>query len=705
MDNTKTHTLYHDGKHYLPASNPEYSKDLIFNLNSTSLASLGNDQVLSLDDNGVFESYDDPEMLPLFYTKDVLLFLDHDIDLGQIHDGNAENGSKELITDSGPTDNLLGFNKTDFLPKIESDEENQKNISSNELNTSSFKSFRNLDANADFYYGDIADEYKIEPNNHDARETFDQKLKSQNYVGSSSPGTALKSSDKDIASSGYSTNISTKLLNGHSAPIKIHNSSIADANQVSEIANFTSNSEYTNFDLDPNWQYFNSSPKNCTLDDEWKFLMDTQKTLVGSSKSMEAQEMFSNTNFEFDLDRQNDSLKSDTPDVSLDIQNLSTPKKEIEKNDCLNLGEVDLFHKLNSSVNGDFHPDSLSLLNNGTFFDMSHKEEAQIGSTWRQLRSLGNGAVNELSNDSFRSRSSSGSNSPNRRRKQRIEPKAIPKHFQLLPCRVNITLKNSEVKCLDVNLDYHGYEGRILEVVLNNAITNYYRDASFNPQIIPEGMRGRIHLPYVLGDGERLEGDSWCEHPDGKRTEIHCHMGVVERKIYLRDISEIYNLVTRIKYEKNDKFSIYNPYEPQYTRYETSDEKGETYKNETKCGLCAFCREVRFLPFKNSSYLSHMTLEHGIFSDNFIVPEGANFGKYVVSKGDDNEPEKSKEIEGLQCPACFEIVEMNCWSTKKNPLLKYFRHYKKEHVKDNKKRSNVQSKFNPLDFKRARDGR
>lgn len=343
------------------------------------------------------------------------------------------------------------------------------------------------------------------------------------------------------------------------------------------------------------------------------------------------------------------------------------------------------------------HQSYMGLQNSQAVTKFRPTQSARTKSNWSHLHNLR--ATGEMMKSSDYGAAPS---SPSRRKKKRIEPKRIPSRFKVAP-GFNITLQNSVVKCLDVTLDYHGYIGVITDVILNNSITNHYRNHKIDSRVRPREMKEPIYLKYELADGERIESDWGSDNTKRMRSEIHCHMGVVQRKIYIRDISEILNLVSHIKYHKSPNFNINNPYEPQYTRFETDASGIEN--NETKCGLCAYCKEVRFLPFKNSSYLSHMTLGHGIFADNFIVPEGINFGKYIVPRDKENEPDKTKEINGLQCPTCLEIIEMSCWSTKENPLLKYFRHYKKEHVKDDKKRHNVNSTVNPLEFKSSRDAR
>lgn len=486
-------------------------------------------------------------------------------------------------------------------------------------------------------------------------------------------------------------------------------------------ANLDASVKYSLFGASENaWPIDYANEADATNDDiDWESSIDTDKTLVAEDITGYLKTL---VNFfsalEFEKGLSTDAIL-DCPigQFPKSFNEPSIPKTANTRQEFISPRELDLLNLFKFDNTPEERSKSLPELGTDTFvadiLGAGTSQVPQNKSKWCLQRFIKNNSISlssssssvssrNVSSSASRANSRSGSISPSRRKKQRIEPKPIPPHFKVCP-GYKVSLQNSHVKCLDVNLDYHGYEGRITEIVLNNAITNYYRDASFDLHNKPPEMRSPLRLTYEFQPGERLEGDHWCEHPDGLTSEIHCHMGFLERKIYIRDISDIVDLVTRITYLQNNDFNIYNPYDPQYTRYEI-DESGKLI-NETKCGLCAFCNEVKFLPFKNSSYLSHMTLEHGIFSDNFVVPEGTNFGKYLVPKGDEREPEKTKEIEGLQCPACLEIVEMNCWSTKKNPLLKYFRHYKKEHVKDNKKQSKIQSKINPLDYKRGRESR
>ncbi|GEQ66442.1 hypothetical protein JCM33374_g105 [Metschnikowia sp. JCM 33374] len=241
----------------------------------------------------------------------------------------------------------------------------------------------------------------------------------------------------------------------------------------------------------------------------------------------------------------------------------------------------------------------------------------------------------------------------------------------------NVSVVPSYVQCLGVVLNYHGFTGTISQVMLNNAITNvaYQRH---NVLVQKNLVKKVLSDYYTLAQHEEMIGaiPVVC----GRANTISVISGVLQRKIHIRNIDSIFESVQSIIYVKSDRFNIHNPYEPQYYRYEL-DAKGKPV-NESKCGLCAFCPTVKFLPFKNSSYLSHMTLEHGIFASNFVVPEGLYYGKYRMVRASD--PSKTRSVRGLQCPACFQVIEVACWKNKTNPLLSYFRHFKKIHSNLNK---------------------
>ena len=265
------------------------------------------------------------------------------------------------------------------------------------------------------------------------------------------------------------------------------------------------------------------------------------------------------------------------------------------------------------------------------------------------------------------------------RKKYMNSVQPIPSRFQVISSNssVRITLLESNVQCLSVLVDYHGYKGTLIgdpEIhtsMINNAVTSHIQEHS---QVKP------IEL-YNYG-----------------LTSTSSPLSTLQQRVrYTRNINDIKDAITNILYKESSVFCVSNPYEPQFFRFELNDH-GDLI-NESKCGLCPYCETVKFLPFKNSSYLSHLTLEHGIFSNNYLTPEGIYHGKYLLSKKSLDFSEQSssshealnwdslrrrnqhkpRATEALACPACLEVIEVGCWKKKANPLLSYFRHFKKHH--------------------------
>lgn len=251
---------------------------------------------------------------------------------------------------------------------------------------------------------------------------------------------------------------------------------------------------------------------------------------------------------------------------------------------------------------------------------------------------------------------------------------AVPNSARNIPKRFVSTgpvgVMVSAIQCLSIVLDYRGYQGDIQRIIVNNNITNMAYTSHD-----PEQQRKLYSHPIT----ENFVHDSNMEFvgfPSRDEVpQISIVSGIIQRKIYIRNISAVVNAVSLILYVELSKFNINLPYEPQIYRYEL-DSRGSVV-NETKCGLCPFCPTVKFLPFKNSSYLSHLTLEHGVYANSFVVPEGLYYGKYAVTRNVD--VHKTRTVKAIQCPACFQVVEVSCWKNKANPLLSYFRHFKKKH--------------------------
>lgn len=241
----------------------------------------------------------------------------------------------------------------------------------------------------------------------------------------------------------------------------------------------------------------------------------------------------------------------------------------------------------------------------------------------------------------------------------------VDQRFQILDTsqvQLTITHDDTTIACLECSIDYHGYTGTIINTITQLKLL-------INTMKVEAPMGVPPSLAYLYSNKEY----------------ISC---VYQRVKYERDISELHGTISNVMYKASSVFGMESPYEPQFYRFEL-DEEGDRL-NESKCGLCAYCEEVRFLPFKNSSYLSHMTLAHGIFSNNYLTPEGTNYGKYHVSKKEKTRSKykkevKVREVDAIMCPICAEVIEVGCWSMKSNKLLSYFRHFKNVHGDDTTK--------------------
>ncbi|KAK6466063.1 hypothetical protein DFJ63DRAFT_50844 [Scheffersomyces coipomensis] len=192
-----------------------------------------------------------------------------------------------------------------------------------------------------------------------------------------------------------------------------------------------------------------------------------------------------------------------------------------------------------------------------------------------------------------------------RRSKTARSPKFEEKVFQRFKIVANsiVSFNHSEkqVECLNTpKMEYNNYKGHIHRVGGNEKHLTHH--------MIPDP--GSTYTRPILTIS----------------TTMKCFPTRIK---YTRTIQEIKNVVTYIEYVHNKSYSGLNPYEPQYMRYE-KDENGVRL-NKTASGLCPYCEEVKFLPFKNSSYLSHLTLQHGIFASSYLVPEPVKYGYYNVN--------------------------------------------------------------------------
>ncbi|KAK6465418.1 hypothetical protein DFJ63DRAFT_310513 [Scheffersomyces coipomensis] len=181
-------------------------------------------------------------------------------------------------------------------------------------------------------------------------------------------------------------------------------------------------------------------------------------------------------------------------------------------------------------------------------------------------------------------------------------------------------------------------------------------------------------------------------HVYGDQSKIDPRLSCSQtRTKYERFIDEIQDSITNITYVTNAEFNDLHPYEPQHVRYEIREDG--SLNRGTTSGLCPYCEEIKFLPFKNSSYLSHLSLEHGIFATGYLVPEPQVIDedgttRRKVSLGSNVTPDVKNQV---LCPVCGYVILTNCWRTKENPFLSYYRHFKEKH---NRITSNLRQKVN-----------
>lgn len=159
----------------------------------------------------------------------------------------------------------------------------------------------------------------------------------------------------------------------------------------------------------------------------------------------------------------------------------------------------------------------------------------------------------------------------------------------------------------------------------------------------------------------------------------------VNRTRYTRANIESLNILhPNVQYQRNTQFSIGKPYEPEYIRVQINPLTNAPF-NETRCGLCPYCPSLVFKNLKTSTYAQHLSLTHGIQTDNYITPNPLLYGSYNLKKNNTNRKTRAhiSEKNGVICPVCHDIVETECSKTTatQKPLNNYLRHFKEKHRK------------------------
>lgn len=207
-----------------------------------------------------------------------------------------------------------------------------------------------------------------------------------------------------------------------------------------------------------------------------------------------------------------------------------------------------------------------------------------------------------------------------------------------------------------------------------------------------------INIPYEILYQENLrnvarssiddqtERDNIRNLKDGLLNQNVCKIN--RTKFTRHTMEQLENLVISltydVKYEKNTKYATEDPYQQEFTRVQI-DPSNNLPLNSTRCGLCAYCPDIKFFNIKDSSYSQHLACNHGIFTNNYIAPDPYNYANYYVKKHDGIKDRKTTAKERLRkaviCPACHDRVEVNCSiSTRgERPLINYLRHFKDKH--------------------------
>lgn len=167
----------------------------------------------------------------------------------------------------------------------------------------------------------------------------------------------------------------------------------------------------------------------------------------------------------------------------------------------------------------------------------------------------------------------------------------------------------------------------------------------------------------------------------------------VNRTRYTRaNIESLSILHPNVQYQRNAQFSIAKPYEPEYIRVQINPLTNAPF-NETRCGLCPYCPSLIFKNLKTSTYAQHLSLTHGIQTDNYITPNPLLYGSYNLKKNNTNRKTRAhiSEKNGVICPVCHDIVETECSKTTatQKPLNNYLRHFKEKHRKCKEKEDPV----------------
>ncbi|CUM67916.1 uncharacterized protein PRCAT00005627001 [Priceomyces carsonii] len=212
-----------------------------------------------------------------------------------------------------------------------------------------------------------------------------------------------------------------------------------------------------------------------------------------------------------------------------------------------------------------------------------------------------------------------------------------------------------------------------------------------------------LDVPTLIDESPELRNDAknspwvgWAETYSRKLVRLlnddENKICNIKRTRYVRHNLEaiVKHMHIDVIYEKNSNFDISRPYEPQYIRYIIDLDSSPVLPfNHTRCGLCPYCPAISFYDIKTSAYAQHLSLQHGIYTDNFLTPNPLYYGHYRIKKPENRSRKEKRKTQahelqrdGIVCPCCYEIVGVNCSKKTANtkPLTNYMRHFRDNHI-------------------------
>lgn len=198
-------------------------------------------------------------------------------------------------------------------------------------------------------------------------------------------------------------------------------------------------------------------------------------------------------------------------------------------------------------------------------------------------------------------------------------------------------------------------------------MSNMITKGTFKTKVIPA-----INYPPVLLIHYRIIEDSYIEVPT-KRTLAALTLSrkwIIRGDEYLEELRKATPPSNPpIGYSRESPTGDKQYYSPEIVRYLVKSNGSQD--NESRQGLCPYCVQPNFISLKSSSYTQHLSFVHGINT----------YGTFPAPRNYKAESNGTHYDHSCECPVCHETMTLKR-STKKlvQPLKKYFRHFREEHL-------------------------